>query len=313
MSSILTSTATCAESLSTQPRPMAAGALARLPDFITLSKPRIGVMVLVAVSVGYAVGCRGEFDVALWLDALLGIGTIATGCSVLNQWLERDTDARMRRTERRPLPSGRISPAEALTLGVALAAFGCVWLLMFVNSLTALLTFATLVAYVGIYTPLKRHTSLCTTIGAVPGALPPVLGWTAAGGGLDLSAGTLFAILFLWQFPHFLAIAWIYRDDYRGAGLRMLPTDASTTVVGRMAVSYALVLLPVSLLPRQIGLAGDMYFWVALVLGAAYLAASTAFARDETRATARRLLLTSLVYLPALLAALTLDHWRLLN
>ena len=288
-------------------------AVARLKDYLILAKPRIAVMVLIVVSLGYAVGCQGEFVVSQWLDALLGIGTIAAGCSVLNQWLEIRTDAAMRRTARRPLPAGRVQPVEAFWLGTLLAVFGAAWLLAYVNSLTALLTLGTLVAYVGIYTPLKRYTSLCTAIGAVPGAMPPVLGWTAAGGQLDAAALALFGILFLWQFPHFLAIAWIYRDDYEQAGLRMLPRTRQSLVVGGMAVGYALVLIPVSLLPQQVGLAGNLYFATALLLGLAYLAASVQFARNENRGTARRLLWTSLIYLPALLGMLTADHWRLLS
>jgi protoheme IX farnesyltransferase len=305
----------------TQPAPLAlatadspaAVLLARLKDYAVLTKPRIAVMVLAVVTVGYAVGCQGEFVFARLADALLGIGTIAAGCSVLNQWLELRTDAAMRRTSQRPLPAGRVQPTEALAFGVLLALFGAAWLIAFVNALTAVLTLATLVAYVGIYTPLKRYTSLCTAIGAIPGAMPPVLGWTAAGGALDAAALALFGILFLWQFPHFLAIAWIYREDYEQAGLRMLPRARRPFVVGALAVGYAMALIPVSLLPQQVGLAGSLYFAAALALGLAYLTASIRFARDENRSTARRLLLMSLVYLPVLLGCLSYDHWRLLS
>jgi protoheme IX farnesyltransferase len=285
----------------------------RCADYLVLIKPRIAVMVLAVVSVGYAVGCRGEFAVLQLLHALLGIGAVAAGCSALNQWLEHETDARMPRTSGRPIPAGRMPPREALACGVALGAFGGVWLVVFVNTLTALLTLATLVAYVGVYTPLKRWTSLCTAIGAVPGAMPPVLGWTAAGGELDSAALVLFGVLLLWQFPHFLAIAWLYREQYDQAGLQMLPRRRTGGIVGRLAVTYALALIPISLLPRQLGLAGDAYFAVALALGLAYLAAAWAFQRDESRRTARWLLLTSLVYLPALFGSLTFDHWRLLQ
>jgi protoheme IX farnesyltransferase len=285
---------------------------ARAGDYLVLTKPRIVVMVLVAAAVGYSVGCQGEFSVRLLIHALLGIGAVAAGCSVLNQWWERGSDGLMRRTARRPLPAGRVAPGEALTLGVVLAGGGFVWLWGIVNALTAALTLATLVAYVGVYTPLKRRSSLCTAVGAIPGAAPPVLGWTAAGGSLDLAALSLFAIVYLWQFPHFLAIAWLYRDDYAQAGLRMLPHDGEGRIVGRLALTYAVVLLPLSLLPRVCGLAGDGYFWSALVLGLGYLLASAAFAWEESRGTARRLLWTSLIYLPAVLASLSLDHWRLL-
>ncbi|MFV0444553.1 MAG: heme o synthase [Planctomycetaceae bacterium] len=285
----------------------------RLRDYLILTKPRIAVMVLVVVSVGYAVGCQGSFSGLELANALLGIGTIAAGCSVLNQWLEVSTDGAMRRTSRRPLPSGRVQSWEAFWLGTLLAVFGTVWLLTCVNVLTAWLTLGTLVAYVGVYTPLKRFTSLCTTIGAIPGAMPPVLGWTAAGRELDAAALALFGILFLWQFPHFLAIAWIYRDDYEQAGLKMLPRARQSLVVGGLAVAYAVVLIPVSLLPREVGLAGDLYFSTALLLGGAYLVASVQFARREDRGSARQLLWTSLVYLPVLLGVLTADHWRLLS
>jgi protoheme IX farnesyltransferase len=170
-----------------------------------------------------------------------------------------------------------------------------------------------LLMYVGVYTPLKRYTSFCTAVGAVPGALPPVLGWTAAGGSLDAGALALFGILFLWQFPHFLAIAWMYREDYRLGGLRMLPRRQDGGIVGRLAVTYALVLIPVSLLPHTAGLAGETYVLTAIILGLGYLFASIAFAFDESRKRAKRLLWASLIYLPLLLAALTIDHWRLLG
>lgn len=315
MSSLAPSAAPHASSLlleTAAPSP-AALVTARLKDYLILAKPRIAVMALAVVSVGYAVGCQGEFVLLYLLDSLFGIGAIAAGCSVLNQWLEIGTDRLMRRTSRRPLPVGRVAPTEALWLGTALALVGTVWLVAYVNVLTAVLTLATLVAYVGIYTPLKRYSPLCTAIGAIPGAMPPVLGWTAAGGQLDAAALALFGILFLWQFPHFLAIAWLYREDYEQAGLRMLPRTRQAYVVGGMAVAYALVLIPVSLLPQQVGLAGNLYFVTALVLGGLYLAASIRFARDEHRGTARKLLWTSLVYLPALLGVLTADHWRLLS
>jgi len=287
--------------------------LSRLGDYAALTKPRIAVLALASVAVGYSVGCRGEFTAAGLCHALLGIGAIAAGCSVLNQWLERDIDARMRRTAGRPLPAGRVRPSEALALGCGLSCGGFVWLLAQVNPLTAWLTLATLICYVGVYTPLKRWTPLCTAIGAIPGAAPPLLGWTAAGGSLDAAALALFGILFLWQFPHFLAIAWIYRDDYAQGGLRMLPRGGCSRTVGWLAVGYAVALIPVSLLPRFCGLAGDAYFATALVLGSGYLLGAAAFAWDPTRATARRLLWTSLIYLPTLLASLTIDHWRLLS
>lgn len=313
MSACVSSRSVCSQGATVaMPRWLPTALATRVGDYLVLTKPRIVVMVLVAAAVGYSVGCQGEFSGRVLVHALLGIGAVAAGCSVLNQWWERGSDALMRRTARRPLPSGRVAPGEALTLGVLLSGGGFVWLWGFVNALTAWLTLATLAAYVGVYTPLKRRSSLCTAVGAIPGAAPPVLGWAAAGGALDLAALSLFAMLYLWQFPHFLAIAWLYRDDYAQAGLRMLPRDAGRPLIGRLALAYAVVLLPLSLLPRVCGLAGDGYFWSALVLGLGYLLASAAFAWEESRGTARRLLWTSLIYLPAVLVSLTLDHWRLL-
>lgn len=286
---------------------------ARLADFVELTKPRISAMVLVTVTVGYTLATHGVWEWSVLLPALLGIALVASASSAWNQWLERRTDARMPRTASRPLPSGRLSGTEVLAFGLGCAFAGTLLLATLVNLLTATLTLATLLLYVGVYTPLKRHTSLCTAIGAIPGALPPVLGWTAAGGQLDSGALALFAILFLWQFPHFLAIAWLYREQYEGAGLRMLPRTQSTRVVGLLAVTYAAVLLPASLLPHSVTLAGDLYLLVAVLLGVMYLAAAIRFAVQESRTAARNLLWVSLVYLPALLFALTFDHLRLLS
>jgi protoheme IX farnesyltransferase len=286
---------------------------ARARDYLQLTKPRIAVMVLVTVSVGYALGCEGRYDGRLLTESLCGVGLVAAACSVLNQWLERGTDRRMVRTAERPVAAGRVSPVEALTLGLILAVAGTAWLVWRVNLLTAGLTLVTLVAYVCLYTPLKLRTSLCTTIGAIPGALPPVIGWTAAGQELNIAALSLFAVLFLWQFPHFFAIAWIYQNDYRMAGLKMLPGNGRSRVVGSLAVAYAVALIPVSLLPRTVGLAGSGYALAAICLGTGYLLASVVFAIREDRLAARRLLWISLIYLPLLLFALTIDHWRLIQ
>jgi len=285
----------------------------RFADFCELAKPRIAALVLVTVSVGYTLGSADAWNLQPLVWACVGVALAATGASAFNQWLERDTDGRMLRTMSRPLPSGRISPREAFWFAVATSLAGLAALWWFVNPLTALLTTATCVLYAFIYTPMKRHTSLCTAVGAIPGALPPVLGWTAAGQPLDAAALVLFGILFLWQFPHFLAIAWLYRDDYASAGLRMLPASQPLPhVAGLMAVAYALGLLPMSLLPASHSLAGSWYAAVALVLGLVYVFAAAAFAWCETRQTARRLLWTSLVYLPVLLIVLAGDHVRLL-
>lgn len=289
-------------------------ATSRLADYIEIAKLRISVMVLMTVTVGYLMAVRGEFSFLPLLSACLGVALTAIGSSAVNQWYERETDARMVRTRNRPLPAQRLAPGEVLVFGICCGVVGCLYLYLTVNVATAMMTGVTFLLYTGAYTPLKRVTSLCTAVGAIPGALPPVLGWLAAGGAFDWTAFSLFAVLFLWQFPHFLAIAWIYRDDYCAAGLRMLPAGRSMPhVTGLMAVGYALGLIPVSLLPTYFGAAGMVYATVAVILGLAYLDSSIRFAWQESRASARRVLWTSLVYLPVLLLVLTWDHLRLLD
>ena len=304
----------CTDVAKSAPVGISAVILSRLADYIEIAKPRISLMVLLTVSCGYVLGMETSTVSVTLLHACLGIAVVAIGSSAVNQWIERKTDGRMRRTANRPLPAGRLSPSEVLIVGFVAAGIGCAYLALLVNTQTALVTGLTFVLYAGVYTPLKRVTSLCTAVGAVPGALPPVLGWMAAGGGWDWNAFSLFAVLFLWQFPHFFAIAWLHRDDYCRAGLRMLPAGKSLPhVTGLLAVVYALCLIPVSLLPYQFGLAGGFYSLVAIILGSAYLIASLLFAWEETRTSARRVLWTSLVYLPVLLMVLTWDHLRLLD
>ena len=287
---------------------------ARWRDYLTLSKPRIAVMGLVTVALGFMLGSTGEWLPERLAHALFGIGLVAVSCSVLTQWLERDSDRLMARTMNRPLPAGRLSANEVLVFGLLVGTIGLADLVLSVNVTTALLALGTLLLYVAVYTPLKRRTSLCTAIGAIPGAMPPVLGWVAAGGALDAGAFALFATLFVWQFPHFLAIAWLYRQQYANAGLRMLPqAEPRLRVTGWMCVAYALVLIPVSLLLKDAAVAGDLFAVVALVLGLGYVAFSVRFLRDESVRTARQLLWFSLVYLPTLLLVLTWDHWRLLS
>jgi heme o synthase len=286
----------------------------RLSLYVTLSKPRIAMMVVVAAGVGFLLATQDGLRVSQLLASLIGIGLSGAASSILNQWLEQETDARMERTATRPIPSGRVTGSEALALGVVVAVASIAWLAATVNLLTALLTAATCLMYVGVYTPLKSRTALCTAIGAIPGAMPLVLGWTAGGGELSWPAFALFSILYVWQFPHFLAIAWIYRDQYRGAGLKMLPADGrSPLLIGLSAVGYAAALIPVSLWARSVGLAGDAYALCAVILGVWYLTASIRFAVEPTTSTARKLLWTSLAHLPMLLAALTIDHVRLLQ
>ncbi|MFO0917801.1 MAG: heme o synthase [Planctomycetaceae bacterium] len=298
-------------SVTTARWPWRAAMIARISDYSQLIKPRISLMVLLTVSVGYLLAGEGSASVSPLLHAWLGIALVAAGSSSLNQWWERQTDGRMQRTRGRPLPSRRLSSTEVVLFGVTAAAAGTVYLWTCVNPLTALLTLSTLLMYVFVYTPLKPKTILCTTLGAVPGALPPVLGWVAAGRELDAGALSLFAILFLWQFPHFLAIAWLYRDDYASAGLKMLPTGLhADRIIGLVATAYALCLIPASLLPVAIHLAGGAYGLCAVTLGSIYLFAAIQFARRPERRTARGLLATSLIYLPLLLTILTWEHWR---
>ena len=287
---------------------------AKLADYLELTKPRIAVLVLVSVTVGFVLGSAGNWRVVPLLHALLGIGLVAAGSSALNQFLERRIDAHMDRTAHRPLPAGRILPGEVLLFGLSACVLGSLYLAATVNAVTAVLAMLTLLLYVMIYTPLKRVTALCTAVGAISGAMPPVLGWTAAGGRLEAEAFVLFGILFLWQFPHFLAIAWIYHSEYSRAGLRMLPAyRPSLRMAGFLSVGYVLCLLPVSLLPSRFALAGSSYFLAATVLGIGYLVCAIRFALTESPQTARGLVLSSLLYLPLLLLALTWDHLQLLS
>lgn len=286
----------------------------RLVDLLELSKPKIAVMGLVTVSIGYSLGLRGSFSLAHLLYTLIGIGLVAIACSALNQVFEQHTDRLMQRTADRPLPSGRLQRYEGLLYGLACWVLGTLVLATRVNLVTAWWAAATLVMYVLVYTPLKRVSFASTSFGAVAGAMPPLLGWIAAGGRLGFEAGLLFAILFLWQFPHFIAIAWLYRREYSAAGLRMLPgVTPRRGIAGSLAVTYAMILVPASVLPGVYGLAGNTYSVCSLVLSSCYLLASLWFLVKEDNRTARVLLYVSLVYLPVLLGIMTWDHWRLLT
>jgi protoheme IX farnesyltransferase len=279
-----------------------AAAGGRLAAYVALTKPRIGVMVLVTVATGFFLGARGAAHPWALLLTLIGTGLVAGGASTWNQYLERGRDLRMRRTASRPLPSGRLRPAEAAVFGVVLTLAGLAILGLGVNLVSAAVALVTFLLYVVVYTPLKPLTTLNTAVGAVPGALPPVIGWAAATGQLGAEAWALFLIVFLWQFPHFLAIAWIYRDDYARAGYRMLPTvDPQGAITGRQAAGYALALVPGGLLPAVVGLAGGFYFAGALVLGLGYLYYAVRFWSRVTDHSARHLLRASFVYLPAIL------------
>jgi len=294
-----------------QEAPVAAAppAPSRVKDYLVLSRPRIAVMVLVTVGVGAALAAGGMPPVALLLNALLGTLLVAASSSMFNQVLEADTDALMIRTAQRPLPTGRLSKREVLAVGTVLGAVGLTELALFTNATAALVAAASWAIYVLAYTPLKRRTSLNTLVGAIPGALPPVIGWAAIEGSLSAGAWALFAIVFIWQFPHFLAIAWLNRDDYARAGLKMLPAiEGGARITGWQMTNYCLALLPVSLAPAVLHLAGRAYFAGALWLGFAFLAVAILFTMRETRVNARRLLVASLVYLPALLGLLCLDR-----
>jgi protoheme IX farnesyltransferase len=293
----------------TESAPFLPAIVARASAYLSLTKPRLVLLVLVTVAVGYLLGGRGGAQPTTLAITLLGTALVAGGAGALNQWLERDRDALMRRTANRALPGGRLSSGEALLFGLALGALGTLLLAIGANSLAASIALITFLLYVFIYTPLKPLTTLNTAIGAVPGALPPMIGWGAATGRLGIEAWSLFLIVFLWQFPHFLAIAWIYREDYRRAGFRMLTArDDRGRMTGGQAVSYALALVPAGLLPAAIGLAdGRLYFAGALVLGLLYVSAAARFWRDASDLGARRLLRTSFVYLPAILLLLLLS------
>ncbi|MBM3989714.1 MAG: protoheme IX farnesyltransferase [Planctomycetes bacterium] len=274
----------------------------------TLCKPRITAMVGFAAFVGGLLAAGSSADLVSLAEACGYIGLVGMASSVFNQLLERDTDARMLRTAQRPLVTGRLRARDAVWAGALLTAAGVLGLALRFNALAALLTLATMMAYVLVYTPLKRLSSLNTAVGAIPGAMPPLLGYVAVAGEAAGWAWYLFAILFAWQFPHFLAIAWLYREDYARAGLKMLPALPRTEgVAGRQSLLYSLALLPVSLLPALRGDAGWLYVASALVLGLAYTVAAALFALRETHARARAVVLISLVYLPSLYSLTLMD------
>jgi protoheme IX farnesyltransferase len=277
-------------------------------DLLALTKPRVVLMVLITTVVGYYVGLAAAADYGRLAALLLGTALAAGGTLALNQYWERDVDARMARTRTRPLPEGRLAPLEALLFGAGLTAAGLAVLVLGAGRLAAATVAATFVLYVFAYTPLKLRTPFCTMVGAVPGALPPVAGWAAARDDLGLGAWVLFGILFLWQLPHTLAIAQLYREDYARAGVRLLPViDAQGRATERQILSGTLALLAVSLLPTLIGLAGGIYFTGALVLGAGFVVLGAQQALAPSLSRARRVLLASLLYLPVLLALLAFD------
>jgi heme o synthase len=281
----------------------------RAADFLELTKPRIVTMVALTALFGYYLApATAAFDWLRLVVTLVGTSLAAAGTMTLNQYLERDLDARMLRTRQRPLPDGRVAPFDALVFGTTLTIIGILLLLLAVNPLSAAVTAATSISYLFAYTPLKTRTSLCTLVGAIPGALPPLTGWAAASGSLDVASWAVFAIMFVWQIPHSLAIAQMYRDDYARGGFALLPVvDPDGTSTARQILTYSLALVSVGMVPTLLGLAGPIYFAASIVLGIGMLAPSYRLARSAKTADARRVMFASLIYLPVLFAIMAAD------
>jgi heme o synthase len=284
----------------------------KVQDYIDLTKPRITWLILMSTGVGYYFGHKGQWSLSILLNTIVGTALVASGTAALNQWYERDADRHMRRTQMRPLPSGRLSAGQALWFGIALALIGGLELGLSVNWLASGLCISTLLLYLFLYTPLKQKTWWSTTVGAFPGAMPPLIGYAAAANRLTPEAWVLYAILFLWQFPHFYAIAWMYRDDYARAGIRMLPVvepDGESTA--RQILLYSVLLIPISLLPNWLGMTGTLYAVGAIAMGLVFLYSGLRVSLDRTNARARRVLLASVLYLPVIYCLMILDPVRL--
>jgi protoheme IX farnesyltransferase len=282
-----------------------------LRDFIQLTKPRITLLIVISTAVGYCYGTLSNFNLLTLLHALLGTALMASGSAALNQWYERDLDAQMERTRKRPIPAGNVLPRQALLFGLALSVIGVVELWVFTNSLAAFIGLLTSIGYLFAYTPLKRLSPICTTIGALPGAMPPLIGFAAARGHLNIEAWVLFSILFLWQFPHFHAIAWIYREEYKRAGIKMLAAvRPHGWALAFEILAALLLLLPVTLAPTLLGMAGRVYFVAAFVLDVAFLYFGLRLSRERSVPRARTLLLASVIYIPILFAFLVFDNPR---
>lgn len=277
-------------------------------DYVALTKPRLNGLVVASSAAGYYLGAQAPVDLSIMAHAVVGTTLVAGGAAALNQVAERETDAKMRRTRLRPLPDGRVTPAEARLFGIVLSVAGLGILAGRANLLSAGLALATLLVYLAIYTPMKRRTPMATLLGAVPGALPPLIGWAASHGSIALGGASLFAIVFLWQIPHFMAIAWLYRDDYGMAGFPMLPVvDPLGIRAARQALAYALVLVPVSVAPAALGITGGVYVAAAVLLGAGMVWLAARFYRERTDAAARALFFASITYLPLLWIVMVLD------
>lgn len=276
--------------------------------FIELTKPRIAFMLVLTAAAGFYLGTGSNFNVMLFVNAMIGITLLAFGVATLNQWMERRTDPLMDRTAKRPLPTGKITPNEALIFGVVQCVVAELYLGFLVNPLTAVLGLTVIVGYVLMYTPLKTRTSASTAIGAIPGAMPPLMGWTAASNEITLGAWALFIFLFLWQFPHFLAIAWMYKEEYAKAGILMLPVvEPDGRITARQIVLFTIMMVPVSIAPFFLGISGVVSLIVGMVLGIWFLVESIRTARSRTKESARRLLLVSVLYLPLIFAVLVLN------
>jgi protoheme IX farnesyltransferase len=283
-------------------------------DYFELTKPRITWLILMSTAIGYYFGIESwrSLDWVSLFHTIFGTGLIASGTAALNQWYEREADSKMRRTNHRPIPSGRIVPHRALWFGIALSVAGFLELWLAVNLLSGVLGAVTLLAYLCLYTPLKQRSWLSTTVGAAPGAMPPMIGYAAAAGAITFEAWVLFAILFLWQFPHFYAIAWMYREDYARAGIRMLPVvEPSGRSTARQIVICGLALIPVSLAPSMVGMTGWLYLLGALTLGCCFLYSGVRVAMDRTALRARAVLMASVIYLPLLYGLMLVDRIRL--
>lgn len=282
---------------------------AKLSAFFEMTKPRIAFMLVLTSAAGFYLGTKGAFNLTLFLNAMLGITLLAFGVAVLNQFWEREIDALMERTKKRPLPSGRLTKLQALLFGLVLCVGSEVYLSYFVNLLTAILGLSVIVGYVLLYTPLKTRTSASTAIGAIPGAMPPLMGWTASAGEISSGALVVFMMLYLWQFPHFLAIAWLYRDQYKNAGIVMLPVlDPEGKLTARQIVIFTIMLIPVSLAPFFFGFAGVYYLAGSVLLGLWFLYASIKTARLKTNVEARNLLFVSVLYLPLIFGLMVFNH-----
>ena len=280
-----------------------------MQDYLELTKPRITVLILICTAVGYFFGSPNVFHFALFVHVLLGTALMASGTAALNQWYEADSDAKMRRTSKRPIPSGRIRRIDGLVFCVVLSIAGFADLWFGTNSLAAALGLFTLATYIFLYTPLKRRSAVCTTVGALPGAMPPLIGYAAASGRLDAWALALFLILFVWQFPHFYAIAWMYRDDYARGGIRMLPViepDGESTA--RRIVACSILLIPISLVPNLLGMTGSVYAAAAVAAGMGLLYVGVRLGRERSFTRARHVLLASVLYLPLVLALMVIDR-----